>query len=235
MPQPVPPNYMAYDRTIVVFSPEGRLLQVEYAREVVKRGATAIGVKTQNAVVMGAMKATSALMAQNSYKKVYEADSHIGLVSSGLLADASDLVNLARVKAQINKITYGEPVSIQSLTKYICSRKHLVTQYAGVRPYGVGLLIGGTDKSGTRLFETDPSGTMIEWNAQAIGKGADKAKKILERGYKDSISQDEGIKLVLKALKAGEKGVTPDNVEIAVIGEKEFKRLKPEAVKKFLR
>lgn len=235
MPQPIPPNYMAYDRTIVVFSPEGRLLQVEYAREVVKRGATAVGVKTQNAAVMAAIKSTSPLMTQGTYKKVYEVDKHIGLVSSGLLADASDLVSLARVKAQVNKITYGEPISVQSLARYICSRKHLVTQYAGVRPYGVGLLIGGKDKSGIRLFETDPSGTMIEWDAQVIGKGADKAKKVLERGYKDGISQEDGIRLVLKALKASEKGITPDSVEVAIMGEKEFKRLRPEEVKKFLR
>ncbi len=234
MPQPIPPNYMAYDRTIVVFSPEGRLLQVEYAREAVKRGATAVGVKARDAIVMGAMKSTSPLMAKNSYKKVYEVDRHIGLVSSGLLADASDLVHMARVKAQVNRITYGEPVSVQSLTKYICGRKHLVTQYAGVRPYGVGLLIGGIDKSGARLFETDPSGTMIEWNAQAIGSGVDKVKRVLEKSYKEGISREDGVKTVLKALKTSEKGVTPDSVEIAVIGEKEFKRLGPEEIKKFL-
>lgn len=234
MPQPIPPNYMAYDRTIVVFSPEGRLLQVEYAREAVKRGATAVGVKTRDAVIMGAIKSSSPLMA-STYKKVYEIDGHIGLVSSGLLADASDLVSLARVRAQINRITYGEPISVHSLTKYICSRKHLVTQYAGVRPYGVGLLIGGSDKSGIRLFETDPSGTMIEWNAQAIGKGADKAKKVLESGYRDGISQEDGIRLVLKALKTGEKGITPDTAEVAAVSEKGFKRFSPEEIRKFLR
>lgn len=235
MAQPIPPNYMAYDRTIVVFSPDGRLLQVEYAREASKRGATALGVKTQDAVVMGAIKSTFPLMAKNSYRKVYEIDSHIGLVSSGLLADSSDLVSLARVRAQISRITYGEPISIQSLTRYVCGRKHLVTQYAGVRPYGVGLLIGGIDKSGARLFETDPSGTMIEWNAQAIGKGADKVKKALEKGYKDGMPKEEGIRLVLRALKAGEKAVTHDNVEIAIISDREFKRLDQEDIKKFLK
>lgn len=235
MPQPIPPNYMAYDRTIVVFSPEGRLLQVEYAREAVKRGATAVAVKTGDAVVMGAIRTGSPLMAGGSYKKVYEIDGHIGLVSSGLLADASDLVSLARVRAQINRITYSEPISVQSLAKHICSRKHLVTQYAGVRPYGVGLLIGGTDKSGIRLFETDPSGTMIEWNAQAIGGGADKAKKVLERGYKEGMSQEDGTRLVLKAMKTGDKGITPDTVEVAVMSKRGFKRLSPEELKKSLR
>lgn len=233
MAQPMPQqSYMAYDRTIVVFSPDGRLLQVEYAREAVKRGATAVGVKVQGAAVLGAIKVVSRLMAQSSYKKVYEVDGHIGMVSSGLLADASDLVKLARVKAQINKITYGEPISVSSMAKYLASRKHLVTQYAGVRPYGVGLLIGGSDKTGVRLFETDPSGTMIEWDAQAIGKGADKAKKVLERGYRNGMKLGDGVKLVMKALKASDKDVTQQNVEIAVVGEKEFKRLNAEESKR---
>jgi len=224
---------MAYDRTIVVFSPEGRLLQVEYAREAIKRGATAVGIKAQDSVILGAIKVASPLMAKKSYKKVYEVDKHIGLVSSGLLADASDLVSMARVKAQVNRITYSEPISVQSLAKHICSRKHLVTQYAGVRPYGVGLLIGGSDSSGVKLFETDPSGTMIEWNAQAIGKGADKAKKTLEKGYKEGLSKEDAIKLVVKALKASEKGLSSESIEIAVIGGKGFKRLNHDEPRKF--
>jgi hypothetical protein len=158
-------NYMAYDRTIVVFSPDGRLLQVEYAREAVKRGSTSVGVRLKNAVILGATKATTPLGVSESYKKIYEIDSHIGLVSSGLLSDARDLVEFARVRAQINRITYGEPISVSSLTKNICDRKHMVTQYAGVRPYGVGLLIGGVNNE-SMLYETDPSGTMIEWKAK---------------------------------------------------------------------
>ncbi|GAG40150.1 unnamed protein product, partial [marine sediment metagenome] len=156
--QPIPSgaNYMAYDRTIVVFSPDGRLLQVEYAREAVKRGSTSVGIKLRGAVVLGSTKVVNTLGVSESYKKIYEIDSHIGLVSSGLLSDARDLVEFSRVRAQINKITYGEPISVTSLTRHICDRKHMTTQYAGLRPYGVGLLIGGVNKHST-LFETDPS------------------------------------------------------------------------------
>ena len=234
MPQPMPPSYMAYDRTIVVFSPDGRLLQVEYARQMVKNGSTSLGVKIPNAVVLGAVKPSMPLAVTESYKKIHEVDNHIGIVSSGSLADARDLVEYARVKAQVNRVTYGEPVSVSSLTKEICNRKHMVTQYAGVRPYGVGLLIGGIDKRGAILYETEPSGTMIEWKAQVIGRGADKARKVLNRGYKDNMKEEDGIKLLLKALKTGEKTVTRDNVEVVVVKKDDMKTISREELKKFI-
>ncbi len=233
MPQPMPPSYMAYDRTIVVFSPDGRLLQVEYARQMVKNGATSLGLKTSDSVILGSVKPSLELGELESYKKISEIDEHVAIVSSGSLADARDLVERARVKAQINRVTYGEEISVSSLTTYLCDRKHLVTQYAGVRPYGVGLLIGGVDKDGPKLFETEPSGTMIEWKAQAIGRGSMKSKAHLSKNYKDTLSREEAIKLLLKAMAAGEKRITPQNVEVVVVrkgkverlGEKDLSRL----------
>jgi proteasome alpha subunit len=225
---------MAYDRTIVVFSPDGRLLQVEYAREMVKNGTTSLGVKIKDGIVLGTVKIAMPLAVLESYKKIYEIDDHMAIVSSGSLADARNLAEMARVKAQVNKITYGEPISIATLTRYICDRKHMVTQYAGVRPYGVGLLIGGVDDTGARLFETEPSGTMIEWNAQAIGKGAAKAKKILENGFKENMAADDGIALLLKALKDAEKTVTARNTEIVVIKKSGVKKVSQEELKKWL-
>ena len=139
--QPIPSNYMAYDRTIVVFSPDGRLLQVEYARQAVKRGNTVVGLVTGEGVVLGATKSSAPLGVSATPKKIFEIDNHIGAVSSGLLADARNLIEAARVKSQVNTLTYGEPISVSSITKFIADQKHMVTQYAGVRPYGVGLLI----------------------------------------------------------------------------------------------
>ena len=234
MPQPMPPSYMAYDRTIVVFSPDGRLLQVEYARQMVKNGSTSIGLKVSDTVILGAVKPSMPLAVTESYKKIHEVDNHTGIVSSGSLADARELVEYARVKAQVNRVTYGEPISVSSLTKYICDRKHLVTQYAGVRPYGVGLLIGGIDENGVSLYETEPSGTMIGWKAHAIGRGADKANNILNRGYKDNIKLENGIRLLLKALKAGEKNVTKDNVEVVVVKKEKIKTVSKEELKNFM-
>jgi proteasome alpha subunit len=224
---------MAYDRTIVVFSPDGRLLQVEYARQAVKRGSTAIGIIVNNGVILAATKSSTALAVNNSFKKVFEIDDHIGLVGSGILADARDLVEMARVKAQINRITYGESISIHTLTKYIANHKHMATQYAGLRPFGIGLLIGGINKKRPSLYETDPSGTMLEWKAQAIGRGTEKAKKVLKSGFKDNMSLKDGVKLVLKALKAGEKDVKKGNIEIAIITEGEFKKVSGNEIDKY--
>jgi proteasome alpha subunit len=224
---------MAYDRTIVVFSPDGRLLQVEYARQAVRRGSTAAGLVVNNGVVLGATKSSAPLSVSDSYKKIFVIDDHIGIVGSGILADARYLVEIARVKAQINRITYGEPISVHTTAKYLANHKHMATQYAGLRPFGIGLLIGGADNSKPHLYETDPSGTMLQWKAQAIGRGAEKAKKILKSGFKENMSAKEGLKLVVKALKEGEKNVTKDNMEIAIITEKGFRKVSPEDIEKF--
>ena len=232
--QPSPPAHMAYDRTIVVFSPDGRLLQVEYARQAVKKGNTALGIKTKDAVVLGAIKTIAELGESETYKKVYEIDEHIGVATSGLLADARDIIENARVRAQINKVTYGVGASVQKITNFIADRKHVVTQYAGVRPYGVGFLIGGIDDKGTTLNETDPSGTIMEWKAQAIGRGADKAKKLFKSKYKEDMSADATAKLAVEALLTGEKDLTAENVEIAIIRQGEFKRLSISGIKKMV-
>ncbi len=217
MAQPIPQNYMAYDRTIVVFSPDGRLLQVEYARQMVKNGATSLGIKLKDGVILGSIRTPAPLAVTQSYKKIYEIDESTAAVSAGSLADARNLIDMARVKAQINMITYSEPISVSSLTKAISDRKHLVTQYAGVRPFGVGLLVGGVDKTGARLFETEPSGTMIEWNAQAIGRGADKARKALVSRWKEGMDIKQGAQLLVKALKSGEKDMKTENVEAVYV------------------
>jgi proteasome alpha subunit len=218
---------MAYDRTIVVFSPDGRLLQVEYARQAVKRGSTAAGLVVNNGVILGATKSSAPLSVSDSYKKIFAIDDHIGIVGSGILADARYLVEIARVKSQINRITYGEPASVQTVAKYLANHKHMATQYAGLRPFGIGLLIGGIDSNGANLYETDPSGTMLQWKAQAIGRGSDKAKKVLSSDYKKNMTVKEGLKLIVKALKAGEKSIPKEGIEIAVITDKEFKKISP--------
>ncbi len=232
--QPAPPAHMAYDRTIVVFSPDGRLLQVEYARQAVKKGNTSLGIKTNNTIVLGAIRNTVDLGENSSHKKVYEIDSHIGVTTSGLLADARDIIDLARVRAQVNKVTYGVPISVNKVTDFIADRKHVVTQYAGVRPYGVGFLIGGIDEKGASLYETDPSGTIMEWKAQAIGRGSERAKKTIKAKYKEDMSTDAAVKLVIEALVSGEKALKPENLELAVITEKEFRRLGEEELKKLM-
>ena len=219
----IQPEHMAYDRTIAVFSPDGRLLQVEYAKQAVKRGSIVIGLTINEYVLLATVKMMhSKLLANNSFKKIYKIDEHIMCAASGLLADAKCLVSIARVKAQVNRLTYGDEISVRKLTHYIAENMHIVTQYAGVRPYGVGFLIGGVDRTGARLFETDPSGTVVEWKAAAIGRGSEKAKKILESGYKKDMKLKDAIALVKKAIKSVEK-VDDTNIEVAIISKKGIK------------
>ena len=156
------PADMAYDRVSIIFSPDGRLFQVEYAREAVKRGTTTIGLKFKDGVVLIIDKRISSHLEEpGSIEKIFQIDDHIGCATSGLVADARALVDRARINAQMNKITYGEKIPVKTLVKYICDFKQIYTQYGGVRPFGVVLLIAGVDETRPCLFATDPSGAFM--------------------------------------------------------------------------
>jgi len=153
------PASSAYDRAITVFSPDGRLFQVEYAREAVKRGTTAIGLVYKDGGILATDKSLdSKLIKAESIEKIFKIDDHIGAATSGLVADARRIVHYARVEAQREKVAYNEPVTIEALTKNVCDLKQMYTQYGGTRPFGTALLVIGVDDTGPRLFETDPSG-----------------------------------------------------------------------------
>ncbi len=208
-----------YDRAITVFSPDGRLFQVEYAREAVKRGTTSLGVKSKEGVVLVVDKrTTSRLVESKSIEKIFQIDDHIGAATSGLVADARALVDRARVEAQINKISYNEPIRVDALAKKICDLKQLYTQNGGVRPFGSALIIGGVNKKGCKLFETDPSGALIEYKATAIGSGRSDAMAYFEEHYEEDLTLDEAIDLALDAVYVATDGkVTDKSIEIAVI------------------
>jgi proteasome alpha subunit len=211
-----------YDRAITVFSPDGRLFQVEYAREAVKRGTTSLGVKSKDGIVLVVDKrATSNLIESKSIEKIFQIDSHIGVATSGLVADARALVERARIESQINRITYNEPIRVETLSKKICDLKQLYTQNGGVRPFGSALIIGGITNNECKLFETDPSGALIEYKATAIGSGRSTAIEVFEKNYKDNLSLNEAIELALDAVyESTEDKTNEGNVEIAVIDKK---------------
>ena len=109
---------MGYDRAITVFSPDGRLFQVEYAREAVKRGTTSVGIKAKDGVALLVDKRISSrLLEPQSTEKIFQVDDHIGAVTSGLVADARALVDRARVDAQINRVVYNEPIALKHSQK----------------------------------------------------------------------------------------------------------------------
>jgi len=178
-----PQGPAAYDRAITVFSPDGRLFQVEYAREAVKRGTTAIGITYDSGVLLAVDKNVSnKLIIPKSIEKIFTIDDHICVATSGLVADARRLIEDARVKSQRNKLVYNEPINVSSLTRSICDMKQAYTQYGGARPFGTALLIAGVN-NGPHLFETDPSGAYTEYKAGAIGSGKRDVEKLLEEHF----------------------------------------------------
>ncbi|WP_456436583.1 archaeal proteasome endopeptidase complex subunit alpha [Methanopyrus sp.] len=226
------PAQTAYDRAITVFSPDGRLFQVEYAREAVKRGTTALGIKVEEGVVLGVDKrVTSKLIEPESIEKVYQIDTHIGAATAGLVADARVLVERARIEAQTYRYTYGEPIDVDVLVKSICDLKQVYTQHGGVRPFGTALLIAGVDRKGCRLFETDPSGALTEHKATAIGEGRQEALDVFEEEYREDMTIREAVKLAVRALyEASREETTADNLEIAVVDEQGFRKLEREKI-----
>ena len=224
---------MAYDRAITVFSPDGRLFQVEYAREAVKRGTTTVGLKYKDGVVLIIDKRISSrLIEARSIDKIFQIDGHVGCATSGLVADARVLVDRARIEAQIHRITYNEQIPVEVLVKRICDFKHNYTQYGGVRPFGTALLVAGVDQQGTHLFETDPSGALMAYKAGSIGAGRNTVMSVFEEKYEPNLNLDGAIALGMEALiKASEGEIKPETVEIGLIqmGES-FRKLDPEDV-----
>jgi len=191
-----------YDMAITQFSPEGRLFQVEYAIEAVRRGTTAIVCRNSNSVVFTVEKKSSELQEVIGSEKIFKVDDHIGVAIAGLTADARVLVDKARVQAQVNILNYDERISVKDSTLNICEYLQLFTQNAGVRPFGVSFLIAGVDTNGeASLYLTDPSGAMWGYKAWAIGSGTTEARAYLEEHYKEDISDEELKLLPLRTLK----------------------------------
>lgn len=216
-----------------VFSPDGRLFQVEYAKEAVKRGATSLGIVFRDGVLLATVKPTTSLIVNDSMEKIFQVDDHVGAVAAGLLADARVLVNQARVRAQVHKITYEEPIDVWSLARNIGDRMQISTLYAGLRPFGVTFLIGGLDKSGMHLIEADPSGMLYEWQAYSIGRGGVIANKILRQKWKPNMQERDAVKLALDIISKTEKEKKDHAIDIVIIGkDKRFRKVSEDEIKR---
>jgi proteasome alpha subunit len=217
------PAAAGYDRAITVFSPDGRLYQVEYAIETVRRGTLAIGIKCNEGVLLAVEEKTRKLQVSDVTQKIFQIDDHIGVAAAGYIPDARAQVDHARFFAQSNKLIYDEPVDVEVVAKNIADMSQQLTQYAGVRPYGVALIIAGVDEVGGELFLTDPSGTFIGYEAIAIGQGSDEVNEFLEKAYKHNLSLDEVGKLALESINmVSDEKVGISHVKMSII-EKDSK------------
>ncbi len=225
-----------YDMTPTMYSPDGRIYQVEYAMETVKRGTLALGIKTKEGVIMAVEEKPRALQTSNITQKIFQVDFHIGVAAAGYIPDARIQVDNARFFSQGNKMTYDEAVQVETVAKHLADQSHQFTQYSGVRPNGVALIIAGVDMKGESVYLTDPSGTFIKYAAIAIGSGSDEVNSFLEKNYNFDMGLEDAASLAIAAinLKTEEKNGV-DHIKMAKITTKDkvFEKISESDIKNY--
>jgi proteasome alpha subunit len=215
------PAAAGYDRAITLFSPDGRLYQVEYAIETVRRGSLAIGIKNKEGIVLSVEERARKLQVSDLTQKIFQIDDHLGVAAAGYIPDARTQVDHARFFAQSNRLIYDEPAFVEDVAKNLADMAQQFTQYGGVRPYAVALIIAGVDKNGAALYQTDPSGTFIGYDAVAIGQGSEQVNEFLEKNYRVDLSMDEACILSLESIESvSEEKTDIRNVKMAQIDKK---------------
>jgi len=237
--QPMPHQLMGYDRAITMFSPDGRLLQVEYAKKTVRQGSTAIGMVCADGVLLVADKRiVDRLVIPESVEKIFQIDDHIAATASGILSDARVLIERAQVKAQQHKVTYDTAIDTLSVVKDICALKQVCTQSGGLRPFGVSIILAGIDADGPKLFETDPTGIYFQFRATVIGEGEQEIEEILDKEFSEKMTIEEGLRLSLDALnKILDKKFSVERIDAAYITfvDRKFIKVKKDKLERILR
>ena len=225
-----------YDMTPTMYSPDGRIYQVEYAMETVKRGTLALGIKTKEGVIMAVEEKPRTLQTSNITQKIFQIDFHIGVAAAGYIPDARVQVDNARFFSQGNKMTYDEAVQVETVAKHLADQSHQFTQYSGVRPNGVALIIAGVDIKGESIYLTDPSGTFIQYAAIAIGSGSDEVNSFLEKNYNFDMGLEDAASLAIAAinLKSEEKnGVKHIKMAKVTTKDKVFEKISESDIKNY--
>ena len=225
-----------YDMTPTMYSPDGRIYQVEYAIETVNRGTLAIGIKFNEGVIVAVEEVPQTLQTSGITQKIFQVDKHIGIAAAGYIPDARIQVNNARYFSQGTRITYDESVEVETVAKYLADQCHQFTQYSGVRPYGVALIIAGVDQKGSSVYVTDPSGTYVPYAAIAIGAGSEEANSFLEEKYDAQMSIEDAAVLAIAATnrKVDDKS-DKSYIRMAVITAKDgnMQKINEDDVKKY--
>jgi proteasome alpha subunit len=230
---------MGYDRAITMFSPDGRLLQVEYAKKTIRQGSTAVGVRCKDGVLLVTDKRIiDKLIVPESVEKIFKIDDHIISTAAGIISDARVLIDRVQVRAQQHKVTYDSPIDVLTIVKDVCSLKQICTQSGGLRPFNVSLLITGIDETGLKLYQTDPTGIFFEYNANAIGEFENEMSEVLHKEYKESMKIEEALSMVIKALaKLIDNDFNPNRLDAAYIKDSDRKivKLTSQEINKYLK
>lgn len=239
MPIDMQHQTMGYDRTATMFSPEGTILQVEYAQKTVKLGSASIGMTCSDGVFILADKRTEdKLISQKSANKIYEIDAHIIASAAGIVSDARVLIERAQVLAQQHRVTYDSPVEPELIIKDVSNMMQQFTQYGGARPFGVSIMMVGINEKKPELYTSDITGNYLSYNANAIGEDEDKIKERLREKYNLNINIKKGVKLALDIFKeVQEKKFDTDRFELAYISKEDIKvqRIEGEELKNFVK
>lgn len=199
MPTDIQHQAMGYDRTATMFSPEGHLLQVEYAEKTVRLGSSSVGMVCSDGVfIIADKRIEDKLIVKKSTNKIYEIDAHIITSVAGIIADARVLIEKAQVLSQQHRITYDSPIEPELVIKDISNIKQQFTQYGGARPFGVSLMVAGLNGDKLELYTSDITGNYLSYNAHAIGEDDEKIKNKLRERYKEDLTLKQGVKLALK-------------------------------------
>eukprot|EP00123_Amoebidium_parasiticum_P019531 comp26384_c0_seq1/m.47102 comp26384_c0_seq1/g.47102 ORF comp26384_c0_seq1/g.47102 comp26384_c0_seq1/m.47102 type:complete len:235 (-) comp26384_c0_seq1:32-736(-) len=225
-----------YSFSLTTFSPSGKLVQIEYALHAVQGGATSIGIKATNGVVLATEKKMPTLLIDEaSLVKVSKVTDHIGMVYSGMGPDARVLLRKARKLAQQYYRVYMDPIPVSQCVREVAGVMQDYTQSGGVRPFGVSLLLAGYEGGQPKLYQVDPSGSYFAWKASAIGKNFINAKTFLEKRYSDEMELEDAIHTAILTLKEGFEGqMTEHNIELGIADAQGFRKLSPQEVKDYL-
>ncbi|XP_030370843.1 proteasome subunit alpha type-4-like [Scaptodrosophila lebanonensis] len=213
-----------YDLRTTMFSPEGRLYQVEYAMESISHAGTCLGIKAEDGILLSAESGNKSRLMEltNESEKIYRINKNMVCSVAGITGDADVLIKEARLISQHYRFGNGEEIPCEQLVSDLCDIKQAYTQYGGKRPFGVSLLYMGWDKEkGYQLLQSDPSGNYSSWKATCIGKNVGAATAVLDRelGKGKTISLDEAKELAIKVLSRtwDSSKLIPERIEIATL------------------
>ncbi|XP_032362804.1 proteasome subunit alpha type-4 [Etheostoma spectabile] len=177
-----------YDSRTTIFSPEGRLYQVEYAMEAIGHAGTCLGILANDGVLLAAERRNIHKLLDEVFfsEKIYKLNDDLACSVAGITSDANVLTNELRLIAQRYLLQYQEPIPCEQLVTALCDIKQAYTQFGGKRPFGVSLLYMGWDKHyGFQLYQSDPSGNYGGWKATCIGNNSAAAVSMLKQDFKE--------------------------------------------------
>jgi len=224
MPIDMQHQQMGYDRAATMFSPDGHLLQVEYAEKTIRLGSSSIGMVCSDGIfILADKRITDSLIVKESANKIYEIDNHIIASVAGIVSDARVLIDKAQLAAQRNRLTYDSAIEPEVIIKEICNIKQQFSQYGGARPFGVSLMIAGIHNKKGALYVSDVTGNYFQYSANAIGENDEKIRGLLRERYKKDLTISKGIKLGVEIFEEVKEKFDIEKFEVAYINFKEEK------------